>query len=83
MNMLDYFSPASSEVSRKRVSLFAKMLNYCFNLKQQMEEQRAKLYWNDESVRLSVQQQIDKYRSKQLCGYRLEYVKTGFNTLKN
>lgn len=43
MNMLDYFSPASSEVSRKRVSLFAKMLNSCFNLHHQLEEQRATL----------------------------------------
>lgn len=54
--MLDYFSPASSEVSRKRVSLFAKMLNYCFNLKQQIEEQRNVVYWKDEDIRFSVQQ---------------------------
>lgn len=60
--------PASSEVSRKRVSLFAKMLNYCFNLKQQIEEQRNVVYWKDEDIRFSVQQkQIDKYRSKKYC----------------
>lgn len=44
------------------------MLNYCFNLKQQIEEQRNVVYWKDEDIRFSVQQkQIDKYRSKKYC----------------